>query len=129
MTSAALAPLLWLLLVLALIPLVLLLLKRSGLANRLAGRFGRAAGAAPMLVLRESLALGPNQRVVAVEVGGGAQRYCLLLGVTGQQITPLQTLTLQVGADGASQAASFATSLAAAGRRGAAPAGAVGGAP
>jgi flagellar protein FliO/FliZ len=91
MKTSLLAPLLWLLLVLALIPLVLLLLKRSGLANRLAGHLGLPRAAAPLLVLRESLSVGPNQRVVAVEVGWGEQRQCLLLGVTAQQICTLHT--------------------------------------
>jgi flagellar protein FliO/FliZ len=83
------APLLWLMLVLVLIPATLLLLKRSGWAARLAG--GSPKGE-QMLQLRESLTIGPNQRVVAIEVGEGAERRCLLLGVTPQQITTLHLL-------------------------------------
>ncbi|WP_234265351.1 FliO/MopB family protein [Hydrogenophaga sp. NFH-34] len=45
----------------------------------------------PMQVLG-SLALGPQQRVVALQVGEGEQRQCLLLGVTPSQISALQTL-------------------------------------
>jgi flagellar protein FliO/FliZ len=84
------APLLWLMLVLVLIPATLMLLKRSGWAARLAGTRGAATEAA--LVLRESLVIGPNQRVVALEVGHGADKRWLLLGVTSQQITTLHTL-------------------------------------
>jgi flagellar protein FliO/FliZ len=84
------APLLWLMLVLVLIPATLLLLKRSGLAARLGGQRGAAAPAG--LVLRDSLVIGPNQRVVALEVGHGAERRLLVLGVTAQQITTLHTL-------------------------------------
>ncbi len=84
------APLLWLMLVLVAIPVTLMLLKRSGWAARLAGTHGAATQAA--LVLRESLVIGPNQRVVALEVGHGADKRWLLLGVTPQQITTLHTL-------------------------------------
>jgi flagellar protein FliO/FliZ len=95
MKAATLAPLLWLLLVLVLIPAVLLAVKRSGLATRLAGALAGRFGVPvvlPQLVLRESLAIGPNQRVVAVEVGSGAERQWLLLGVTAQQISTLHTM-------------------------------------
>jgi flagellar protein FliO/FliZ len=90
MKAANFAPLLWLMLVLVLIPLVLLALKRSGLAARLGADRGRAPGAG--LALRDSLVIGPNQRVVTLEVGQGDQRRWLVLGVTPQQITPLHTL-------------------------------------
>jgi flagellar protein FliO/FliZ len=85
MKPADFTALLWLLLVLALIPAVLLLLKRSGLAGRLARRGPGAA----LMSLRESLVLGPGQRLVAVDLGSGLQRQCLLLGVTNQQVTLL----------------------------------------
>jgi len=81
-------PLLWFGVVLALIPAALWLLKRSGLAP--AGLRGAAAG--PRLT--GSLALGPQQRVVTVEVGEGDERRWLVLGVTAQQITTLHTLTV-----------------------------------
>jgi flagellar protein FliO/FliZ len=79
--------LLWFGVVLALIPGALWLLKRSGLAAGAA----RGAHAGPRLT--GSLALGPQQRVVTVEVGEGAERRWLVLGVTPQQITALHTLT------------------------------------
>jgi flagellar protein FliO/FliZ len=83
-------PLLWLLLVLVLIPATLALLKRSGLATRLGAVRGTPSAAG--FVLRDSLVIGPNQRVVALEVGQGAERRWLVLGVTPQQITALHTL-------------------------------------
>jgi flagellar protein FliO/FliZ len=49
-----------------------------------------AAGAAPRLV--SSLAVGPQQRVVTVEVGPAGGRVQLVLGVTGQSIRCLHTL-------------------------------------
>ncbi|HMZ01408.1 MAG TPA: flagellar biosynthetic protein FliO, partial [Burkholderiaceae bacterium] len=79
--------LLWFGVVLALIPSALWLLKRSGLAA------GAARGASAGPRLTGSLALGPQQRVVTVEVGEGAERRWLVLGVTPQQITALHTLT------------------------------------
>jgi len=79
--------LLWFGVVLALIPGALWLLKRSGLAA------GAARGAPAGPRLTGSLALGPQQRVVTVEVGEGAERRWLVLGVTAQQITTLHTLS------------------------------------
>ena len=39
-----------------------------------------------------SVAVGPGQRVVTVEVGHGAQKTCLVLGVTAQSIHCLHVL-------------------------------------
>lgn len=39
-----------------------------------------------------SVAVGPSQRVVTVEVGQGAQKTCLVLGVTAQSIHCLHVL-------------------------------------
>ncbi|RZS47602.1 FliO/MopB family protein [Sphaerotilus mobilis] len=79
--------LLWLIVVVAAIPVALWLLKRSGMA-------GRLGGAAAGMGLKQvgALALGPQQRLVAVEVGRGEQRRWLLLGVTPQQVSTLQVL-------------------------------------
>jgi flagellar protein FliO/FliZ len=49
-----------------------------------------AAGTAPRLV--STLAVGPQQRVVTVEVGLAGSRVQLVLGVTGQSIQCLHTL-------------------------------------
>lgn len=86
MSSTPWMSLLWFGLVLALIPGALWLLKRSGLAP--AGLRGPGSG----LRLTGSLAIGPQQRVITVEVGEGAERRWLVLGVTAQQISTLHTL-------------------------------------
>ena len=39
-----------------------------------------------------SIAVGPGQRVVTVEVGQGSQKTCLVLGVTAQSIHCLHVL-------------------------------------
>ncbi|MGY0197777.1 FliO/MopB family protein [Leptothrix sp. BB-4] len=85
--------LLWLIVVVAAIPAALWLLKRSGMA----GRLGAGAGGIGLKQVG-ALVLGPQQRVVAVEVGSGDQRQWLLLGVTPQQISTLQVLPQWPGA-------------------------------
>ena len=50
--------------------------------------------------LVSSLALGPQQRVVTVDVGDGAERVRLVLGVTAQQIVCLHRLGGVGGAGG-----------------------------
>jgi len=59
----------------------------------LAGFSARAAEgmAAPIRIL-SSAGLGPQQRVVAVQVGEGAQAMRLLLGVTAQRIESLHVI-------------------------------------
>ncbi len=79
-----LSALLWFVVVLAAIPLVLWLLKRSTLG-------GAAGGAAPMRTVG-TLPVGPAQRVVTIEVGQGSERRWLVLGVTAQQITALHEM-------------------------------------
>jgi flagellar protein FliO/FliZ len=81
--------LLWFGFVLALIPLSLWLLKRSGLATS-AG----AAQVAPMRTVSQ-LNLGPGQRLLTVEVGQGEERRWLVLGVTPQGISALHSLSPQ----------------------------------
>ena len=88
MNASALS-LLWLLLIVALIPAALWLLRRSPMGASLAGVPGLAAPVRPV----GSHALSPQQRLVTVEVGEGAQRVWLVLGVTPQQITTLHVLT------------------------------------
>ena len=51
---------------------------------------GGAAAAASRVL--SAVSLGPQQRLVTVEVGAGAARTCLVLGVTAQQITCLHVL-------------------------------------
>ncbi|MDP4302056.1 FliO/MopB family protein [Leptothrix discophora] len=107
--------LLWLIVVVAAIPAALWLLKRSGMAGRLGGG---AAGIGLKQV--GALALGPQQRVVAVEVGSGEARRWLLLGVTPQQVSTLHVMDAWPGpapgeagkADAAVPAGSFGVELA-----------------
>jgi flagellar protein FliO/FliZ len=76
---------LWLMVIVVLIPVSLWVFKRSGAAGL--GR-GGAAG------LRQiaTLALGPQQRVMTVEVGEGESRRWLVLGVTPNQVTTLHVM-------------------------------------
>jgi flagellar protein FliO/FliZ len=78
--NTSLMPLLAFLLVIALIPVALWLMKRSGVG-------GTATGG----VLRHvaQLGLGASQRVTVVEVTVGPDRHWLVLGVTGEQVTQL----------------------------------------
>jgi flagellar protein FliO/FliZ len=68
--------------VIALIPAALWLMKRTGMG-----------GAAATGVLRPvaNLSLGSAQRVAVVEVAVGAQRHWLVLGVTGEHVASLAT--------------------------------------
>ncbi len=89
----------WFVVIVALIPVSLWLLKRSGLAN---GALG--GGQAPVKPVG-NLNLGPGQRIVTVEVGEGESRTWLVLGVTSQQINTLHTMAplAPPADDGASQ--------------------------
>jgi len=88
------ASLLWFVAVLAAIPLVLWLLKRTPLGGAGAGGPG-----APRTVA--VLPISPSQRLVTVEVGQGEERLWLVLGVTPQSIRTLHTMTPQAGAPAA----------------------------
>lgn len=89
-------PLLWFVAILALIPLLLWLLKRTPLAG------GGAHG--PMRTIAV-LPLSPNQRLVTVEVGQGEDRRWLVLGVTAQQINTLHVMLPQAEGPGGTTAA------------------------
>ena len=89
----------WLLIVLALIPVSLWLLKRAGVA----GLQGKGVGAAVLTPVAQ-VSLGNGQRVVTVEVNSGEQRTWLVLGVTGQQINTLHTMEAPAVAPGAASA-------------------------
>ena len=82
-------PLLWFGAVIALIPLALWLLKRTPLGG------GVAHG--PLRPLRQiaALPLSASQRVAIVEVGHGAGRRWLVLGVSAQAINTLHTMAPQ----------------------------------
>ena len=81
--------LLWFVVIVATIPLALWLLKRSGYGQAMAG-----GAHAPARAIA-TLALGPQQRIVTVEVGTGEEKRWLVLGVTPQAIHALHTLTPQ----------------------------------
>jgi flagellar protein FliO/FliZ len=96
-------PLLWFGAIVVLIPLALWLLKRTPIGG---------AGSGPLRAVA-MLPLSASQRVAVVEVGSGAARRWLVLGVTPQAIHTLHTMEPQdePGADGAAQAQSFAQLL------------------
>ncbi len=73
-------PLLAFVAVIALIPVALWLLRRSGYAG---------AGQDGLLRTVSSLSLSPSQRVVVVEMGQGATARWLVLGVTAESINCL----------------------------------------
>ncbi len=77
---------LWLLLVVAAIPVTLWFLKRTPLGG------APASGAARLVAV---LPLSASQRVVTVEVGRGDQRLWLVLGVTPQGIHNLHAMAPQ----------------------------------
>lgn len=90
----SLTPLIWLALVLVSIPAALWLLKRSGYA----GLSSRAVPGATRVVSQS--VLSPQHRLVTVEVGDGADRCWLVLGMTGQQISVLHRLVPPPVAEG-----------------------------
>ncbi len=85
--------LLWFAAVIAAIPIVLWLLKRTPVGG---GAGGPAGTPRPVSVLP----LSASQRLVTVEVGQGEQRQWLVLGVTAQGITTLHTMPAQAPAEG-----------------------------
>jgi flagellar protein FliO/FliZ len=80
---------LWFIAILGLIPLALWLLKRTPLGGASSGGLMRSVAVLP---------LSTNQRLVTVEVGTGAERRWLVLGVTPQSITTLHTMAAQADA-------------------------------
>jgi flagellar protein FliO/FliZ len=80
---------LWFLAIVALIPLTLWGLKRSGLVS------GAMAGAQAMIRPVGQFNIGPGQRVVTIEVGSGDDKTWLVLGVTAQSINTLHTMAPQ----------------------------------
>ena len=81
--------LLWFLAVVAAIPAVLCLLKRTPLGG------GASGGALRNVAV---LPLSASQRVAIVEVGSGEARRWLVLGVTAQSINTLHTMEPQAAA-------------------------------
>jgi flagellar protein FliO/FliZ len=83
MPTSGFSSLLGFIVVIALIPVALWLLKRTPMGGGAAHGTMRAVAALP---------LSPNQRLITVEVGQGDQRKWLVIGVTPQQITTLYTM-------------------------------------
>ena len=81
---------LWFVGIVAMIPLTLWALKRSGLANGALGAGGQA-----LIKPVGQLNIGPGQRLLTVEVGEGEGKQWLVLGVTAQQISTLHTMAPQ----------------------------------
>jgi flagellar protein FliO/FliZ len=80
MPSSTFTPLLAFIGIVALIPIALWLLRRSGYAG---------AGQDGLMRTVSSLSLSPSQRVVVVELGQGATARWLVLGVTNDNINCL----------------------------------------
>ncbi len=88
--SSFIGPVAAFLLILALIPAALWLLKRTPIGGAAAGSSG--------LRLIGTLPLAPNQRLITVEVGQGEDRRWLVLGVTPAGISTLHNLPPQAEA-------------------------------
>lgn len=73
---------------------------------------GRQSG--PALKVLGTIALGPQQRVVTLQVGQGADAQCLVLGVTAASVNTLHSLPLPAEAapGGAEPPTGFAARLA-----------------
>ena len=82
--------LLWFVAVIALIPLVLWMVKRSPL-----GGFGGAQGRSGTPRLVSVLPLATQQKLVTIEVGQGDERLWLVLGVTPHSIRTVHTMAEQ----------------------------------
>ena len=88
--TSMLGPLLAFVLILALIPAALWLLKRSPLGGALGASRSHSG-----LRLVGALALSPSQRLVTVEVGTGDDRRWLVLGLSAAGIQTLHSLPPQ----------------------------------
>ena len=88
--------LLWFVAIIAMIPVALWLLKRTPMGGAGSGHLMRSIA---------SLPISPSQRLVTVEVGTGAERRWLVLGVTAQNISTLHTMAPQDDAMAPSAAA------------------------
>jgi len=87
--SQSLLPILWFIVILAMIPAALWLLKRTPMGGSAAHGTMRVVAALP---------IAPNQRLLTVEVGQGEDRRWLVLGVTSQHIQTLHVMAAQADA-------------------------------
>lgn len=86
MTGSLWGSLVWFIVVLAMIPIALWLLKRSPLTPATSRGAMRVVGA---------MAVAPNQRIVTVEVGSGEDRRWLVVGVSPSAMQLLHTMAAQ----------------------------------
>jgi flagellar protein FliO/FliZ len=86
MISTGFTSLLWFVAIIVMIPIALWLLKRTPMGGAGTGHVMRSIA---------SLPISPSQRLVTVEVGTGAERRWLVLGVTAQNISTLHTMAPQ----------------------------------
>ena len=84
--SSSIASFLWFLAIVALIPASLWFLKRTPLGG---------GGGNGVLKSIAAMPLSTSQRIVTIEVGNGADRQWLILGVTPGSITTLHTMAAQ----------------------------------
>ena len=82
----ALSSMLWFGAIVALIPITLWFLKRTPLGG---------AGGAGVMKSIAALPLSTSQRIVTIEVGSGAEKRWLVLGVTPSSITTLHSMAAQ----------------------------------
>ena len=87
--SAGITSILWFIAIVAMIPAALWLLKRTPMGGD---------GGQGVMRSVAMLPLSASQRIVTVEVGQGADRQWLVLGVTAQTITTLHTMAPQADA-------------------------------
>ena len=87
MASNGWTSLLWFVAIIVMIPAALWLLKRTPMGGASGNGVMRSVAALP---------LSASQRIVTVEVGQGAERRWLVLGVTAQSITTLHTMPPQL---------------------------------
>lgn len=84
------------------------------LVKRMQQRQAIARGGDVSTRVLSAVAVGAHQRVVTVEVGEGAQKTRLVLGVTAQQINCLHVLTTGAAPAPAADVATFSQAMAAA---------------
>jgi flagellar protein FliO/FliZ len=87
--NSGISSVLWFVVIVAMIPLALWLLKRTPLGGAATGGLMRSVSVLP---------LSQSQRLVTVEVGSGDDRRWLVLGVTPNSITTLHTMAPQTEA-------------------------------
>lgn len=94
----------------AALPWLLRRLQGKGGAGGMLGKMRGGQGLQPRVL--GAVGVGPQQRVVTVEVGEGAQGVRLVLGVTAQHIQCLHVLPRGAGADAGPAAGGFSDAMA-----------------